>query len=111
MTAENEKLLKLIKGVRLTVLADHKVDLDEAKALLALANKYAPDNANMADFAALLTDILKDGIVDECGKSGFVHLCKLNALAYGGVIRNLIHEQYLISTENEYGMKLGLKLF
>ena len=65
MTAENEKLLKLIKGVRLTVLADHKVDLDEAKALLALANKYAPDNANMADFAVLLTDILKDGIVDE----------------------------------------------
>ena len=36
MTAENEKLLKLIQNVRLTVMADHRVDLDEAKALLVM---------------------------------------------------------------------------
>ena len=65
MTAENEKLLKLIRNVRLTVMADHRVDLDEAKALLGIAEKYAPENAGMADFVVLLKDVLADGVVDE----------------------------------------------
>ena len=65
MTAENEKLLKLIQNVRLTVMADHRVDLDEAKALLGIAEKYAPENAGMADFVVLLKDVLADGVVDE----------------------------------------------
>ena len=65
MTAENEKLLKLIRNVRLTVMADHRVDLAEAKSLLGIAEKYAPENAGMADFAELLKDVLADGVVDE----------------------------------------------
>ena len=65
MTVENEKLLKLIRNVRLTVLADHRIDLNEARALLDLANKFASANANMADFAEVLKGVLVDGLVEE----------------------------------------------
>ena len=65
MTVENEKLLKVIKDIRLTVLADNRVDADEARELLRIAERYAPENADMARFASLLKDILADGIVDR----------------------------------------------
>ena len=65
MTVENEKLLKVIKDIRLTVLADNRVDADEAKALLRIAERYAPVNADMAHFAVMLKDILADGVVDR----------------------------------------------
>ena len=65
MTVENEKLLKVIKDIRLTVLADNRVDVDEAKELLRIAERYAPGNADMARFAVMLKDILADGIVDK----------------------------------------------
>ena len=69
MTVENEKLLKVIKDIRLTVLADNRVDADEARELLRIAERYAPENADMARFAVMLKDILADGIVDR-GESG-----------------------------------------
>ena len=65
MTVENEKLLKVIKDIRLTVLADNRVDADEARELLRIAERYAPENADMARFAVMLKDILADGIVDR----------------------------------------------
>lgn len=65
MTVENEKLLKVIKDIRLTVLADNRVDADEARELLRIAERYAPGNADMARFAVMLKDILADGIVDK----------------------------------------------
>ena len=65
MTVENEKLLKVIKDIRLTVLADNRVDVDEAKELLRIAERYAPENVDMARFAVMLKDILADGIVDR----------------------------------------------
>lgn len=65
MTVENEKLLKVIKDIRLTVLADNRVDADEARELLRIAERYAPEHADMARFAVMLKDILADGIVDR----------------------------------------------
>ena len=65
MTVENEKLLKVIKDIRLTVLADNRVDADEARELLRIAERYAPEHVDMARFASLLKDILADGIVDR----------------------------------------------
>ena len=65
MTVENEKLLKVIKDIRLTVLADNRVDADEARELLRIAERYAPEHADMARFAVMLKDILSDGIVDR----------------------------------------------
>lgn len=65
MTVEDEKLLKVIKDIRLTVLADNRVDADEARELLRIAERYAPESPDMARFAVMLRDVLADGIVDR----------------------------------------------
>ncbi len=46
-----------------TILEDGKVDRAEAQILLAFAKSRTADNAEMAEFAKLLEDVLEDGVV------------------------------------------------
>lgn len=65
MKIKDRKLLDTIKRVGDTILADMRVDKAEALTLLEFARPLAGDYPEMADFVALLEDILHDGVVTE----------------------------------------------
>ena len=52
-----------IRKLERTILEDGKVDRAEAQILLAFAKSRTADNAEMAEFAKLLEDVLEDGVV------------------------------------------------
>ena len=52
-----------IRKLEKTILEDGKVDRAEAQILLAFAKSRTADNAEMAEFAKLLEDVLEDGVV------------------------------------------------
>ena len=52
-----------IRKLERTILEDGKVDRAEAQILLAFAQSRTADNAEMAEFAKLLEDVLEDGVV------------------------------------------------
>ena len=52
-----------IRKLERAILEDGKVDRAEAQILLAFAQSRTADNAEMAEFAKLLEDVLEDGVV------------------------------------------------
>ena len=52
-----------IRKLERTILEDGRVDRAEAQILLAFAQSRTADNAEMAEFAKLLEDVLEDGVV------------------------------------------------
>jgi len=63
MTAEDRNLLDIVRDVRNHVVADGRIDVDEAGFLLDLARRYEAQNAELKEFASLVEDVRKDGIV------------------------------------------------
>ena len=64
MDDEGENLTKAVRRLRDEVMADRRVDAEEAGMLLAFAEKHA-DNPRMAEFVPFLKQVLEDGVVDE----------------------------------------------
>ena len=65
MKMNDEQLRKAIASLRASVMGDRKVDLEETRILLDFARPLAKDNAEMADFVALLEDVRADGVITE----------------------------------------------
>ena len=65
MTTEEKRLFDTIKNIRNHVAADGRIDFEETDILLELAKKYEAANAELKEFAELLVDVRKDGIVDR----------------------------------------------
>ena len=65
MKIEDKKLQATIESFRTAVLEDMRVDKAEALVLLDFARKLAPQYPEMAEFAALLEDVLEDGKVTQ----------------------------------------------
>ena len=65
MKMNDEQLRKAIASLRASVMGDRKIDLEETRILLDFARPLAKDNAEMADFVALLEDVRADGVITE----------------------------------------------
>jgi len=65
MTTEEKKLFETVKRIRNQVAADGRIDIEETDALLELAKKYEDVNSELKEFAELLVDVRRDGIVDR----------------------------------------------